>query len=509
MVPQPPHKDQSTLTKLSNSSSETQKFAEDLAIILQPGDLVALSGDLGAGKSVIARAIIRYIARDDELEVPSPTFTICQSYDTILPIAHYDLYRFSGPEELDEFAWQEELDEGCLIIEWPQNGFEQLPVGAIEIEIAIIDETSRKLHISGKSEFIERLDRSLEIRAFLEAAELQQVTRKSLSADASPRKYETFPQLDNSPLLMNSPATPDGPPVRDGKPYSQIAHIAENIDAFVAIGELLIDKGFRAPAQYQKNLKDGLLLLEDMGHGAIVDQNRAPIPERYLTAIEFLAEFHQQQFPSNISYDHGSSYTIPIYDREALKIEIELLLDWYAPHFGTNAISPNQISKFHQITDALFAELETSPTTLVLRDFHSPNIIWRDQETGTKRIGLIDFQDAVIGPQAYDVASLAQDARIDVSENLENALVNRYIKLRTAKDTAFDEAKFRTDYAIMAAQRNSKILGIFVRLNKRDDKPEYMAHLPRIREYLARNLKHPILSNYKIWLTQTIGFKVD
>lgn len=132
----------------------------------------------------------------------------------------------------------------------------------------------------------------------------------------------------------------------------------------------------------------------------------------------------------------------------------------------------------------------------MLRDFHSPNIVWRDDRKGHDRLGIVDFQDALIGPSAYDVASLAMDARVTVGPGMERTTVDAYVAARKAQG-GFDEKAFAEAYAIMAAQRNSKILGIFVRLNERDGKPDYLKHLPRIRDYLERALAHPALAELR------------
>jgi aminoglycoside/choline kinase family phosphotransferase len=137
--------------------------------------------------------------------------------------------------------------------------------------------------------------------------------------------------------------------------------------------------------------------------------------------------------------------------------------------------------------------------TWVIRDFHSPNIIWLPERTGILRVGIIDFQDAVLGPAAYDVVSLLQDARLDVPEQLELQLLTRYIKARRATDDSFDPAEFAELYAIMSAQRNTRLLGTFARLNRRDGKPQYLKHQPRIWTYLNRSLAHPALTTFRLW----------
>jgi aminoglycoside/choline kinase family phosphotransferase len=151
---------------------------------------------------------------------------------------------------------------------------------------------------------------------------------------------------------------------------------------------------------------------------------------------------------------------------------------------------------YHKEWNALLDRLQGREVTLMLRDFHSPNIIWRGDRSGHDRLGIVDFQDALIGPCAYDVASLAMDARVTMSPEIERETLDAYVAARYAAG-AFDEESFLESYAIMAAQRNSKILGIFVRLEKRDGKPYYLKHLPRIRDYLRRALSHPALASLR------------
>jgi aminoglycoside/choline kinase family phosphotransferase len=152
----------------------------------------------------------------------------------------------------------------------------------------------------------------------------------------------------------------------------------------------------------------------------------------------------------------------------------------------------------------LLSKPAAAPRTWTLRDFHSPNLIWLGQRPGIARVGIIDFQDAVLGPAAYDLASLLQDARLDVPEPLELALLMRYIKARRAADDSFDPAQFAELYAIMSAQRNTKLLGIFARLNRRDGKPQYLRHQPRIWTYLTRSLAHPALAPLREWYSANV-----
>jgi aminoglycoside/choline kinase family phosphotransferase len=140
----------------------------------------------------------------------------------------------------------------------------------------------------------------------------------------------------------------------------------------------------------------------------------------------------------------------------------------------------------------------------VLRDYHSPNLLWLPQREGIARIGLVDFQDALIGPAAYDVASLLQDARVDVPESMEMNLLGRYVRARLSQDRGFDTGAFTLLYATLAAQRATKILGIFARLQRRDGKPQYLRHMPRLWGYLQRSLAHPALAALKAWYAANV-----
>jgi aminoglycoside/choline kinase family phosphotransferase len=183
---------------------------------------------------------------------------------------------------------------------------------------------------------------------------------------------------------------------------------------------------------------------------------------------------------------------------EALLIEVELLPDWYLPKLEARISDSKRDSYLALWRDALLPAV-AAPPTWVLRDFHSPNLLWLPQREGVARIGLLDFQDAVMGAAAYDVASLLQDARVDVPELMEIALLSRYTRARLTADPTFDAPGFVQLYATLAAQRASKILGIFARLERRDGKPQYLRHLPRVWGYLQRSLAHPALAPLKTW----------
>ncbi len=195
----------------------------------------------------------------------------------------------------------------------------------------------------------------------------------------------------------------------------------------------------------------------------------------------------------------GSTHTLPRFDRAALEIEVDLLLDWYWPEVVGGPAPAAVRDEFHELWAPELDRMLGEPVGLFLRDYHSPNLFWRPDREGMARVGLIDFQDALIGPPAYDVASLLMDARCTVSEKMEVRLLSRYAVGRHNADPAFDPARFAAQYVVMGAQRATKILGIFARLDKRDGKPQYLRHMPRVWNYLMRALEHPSLSAIKGW----------
>jgi hypothetical protein len=180
-------------------------------------------------------------------------------------------------------------------------------------------------------------------------------------------------------------------------------------------------------------------------------------------------------------------------------VEVELALDWYAPTAARVTPASGARNQFLGLWRELLGPILAQPTSWTLRDYHSPNLHWLGGRDGLGRLGLIDFQDAVIGPPAYDVASLLQDARIDVPVELELRLIAHYARLRAARDARFDAADFAGAYAAMGAQRATKLLGTFTRLDRRDGKPQYLRLLPLVERRLARNLAHPLLRPLKSW----------
>ena len=493
--------DPTTFSLTLADETATAHLMADLALLISPGDVITLSGDLGAGKTAAARAMIRYLASDDTLEVPSPTFTLAQAYDLPpFPLVHADLYRIGDPSELEEIGLSPLPEATVVLIEWPERAPEALPKDRIDIALrpALVS-TARAAEVTGYGKAAAQVARLKTLRQFLNEAGYADATRQRMVGDASTRSYARLVRDDGVVILMNSPRRPDGPPVYEGKSYSAVVHLAEDVKPFVAIAGGLRERGFSTPVIHHTDLDNGFLITEDFGSAGFVEGDPArPIVERYHVAADMLAALHRVALPFILPLAPGLTYAIPTFDTDALLVEAGLMLEWYLPDRGVEPTNKMR-DEFVTMWRDLLSKPAAAARTWVIRDFHSPNLIWLDERSGIAKVGIIDFQDAVLGPAAYDLVSLAQDARIDVPEQLELALLVRYIKARRAADDTFDPAGFAALYAIMSAQRNTRLLGTFARLNRRDGKPQYLRHQPRLWTYLNRSLAHPLLAPVRAW----------
>jgi len=485
----------------------TRRLASDVAGILQGGDVVTLSGDLGAGKTTFARAVIRTLAGDSTLEVPSPTFTLVQTYALACQtVVHADLYRISDPADLSELGLEEVAGGGVTLIEWPEVAAALLPADRLDLRFSVPlsgQETLRQVRLSGLGTFGPRVERLLARRQFLDQSGFGGAHRYPLAGDASTRRYERLWLADRSVVLMDAPRRPDGPPLRHGLAYSAIAHLAEDVKPFVAMARGLRERGFSAPDIVAADLSEGLLIVEDLGDEGIATSAGEAIEERYAAAVDVLLALHRQALPAALRVAPRVEHWLPAYDSDAFLVELELLLEWYLPFCGASPGS-GASAQFLTLWGDVLNVISEAPQTWVLRDFHSPNLTWLDARTDTARVGLLDFQDAVMGPAAYDLVSLLQDARVDIAEPMEMALLSRYVVGRKATTPDFRAAPFLALYAALGAQRATKILGIFARLDRRDGKPQYLRHLPRLLGYLNRSLAHPTLEPLRAWYARNV-----
>ena len=292
-----------------------------------------------------------------------------------------------------------------------------------------------------------------------------------LAGDASFRRYFRVIEGGRRAVLM------DAPP----------AH--EDVRPFLAVARHLGAIGLSAPQPQAEDVAGGLLLLEDFGDdlvGPILRRDAADEAAIYGDAVALLARLARDPLPAGL----------PAYDRATMLREVGLFVDWYAPALELSVDRAGWQAAWEAV---LAPVLDPRPPVLVLRDFHVDNIMLLDRP-GLRRLGLLDFQDALAGHPAYDLVSLLQDARRDVPAALETAMLDRY-----ATAAGLDDATaFRAAYEVLGAQRNAKILGIFTRLWKRDGKRAYLAHQPRVWRYLERDLAHPALAPVAAWFAANI-----
>ncbi len=478
----------------------TVRLAEDVAAVLRSGDVLALSGDLGMGKSAFARALIRALADDPDLEVPSPTFTLVQPYETArLTVTHFDLYRLGDPQELVEIGLDDATRSGAALIEWPDRAAGHLPSHTVRVTITPGAGLDGRVFTfaADVGGFLGRLAHSLAIRALLAANGFGEAARRPVPGDASQRGHERVRAGDRTALVMDWPPRPSQPIMLDGLTYAELVHLSDDPAKFVGLSELLLAHGFLAPRVIAADHERRLLLQDDLGSETILDGGM-PIAECYLAAAELLAEKDKDTWPGSISVPGRGTVAIPAFDPRAMLVELSLAPDWYIRHVTGTDCAPEARAEFMALWAPLVDRLQTVEQGLVLRDVHSPNLLWQGGDDRRRRLGLIDHQDAMIGPAVYDLMSLATDVRTDVPPELRAAIKDRYAAVR-AETGPFDRDALEEAFALASTQRNTKILGGFARSAVRDGKDRYLRHLPRVRRLIVEALQHPVLLPLKLW----------
>ncbi len=323
-------------------------------------------------------------------------------------------------------------------------------------------------------------ERERQRRAFAARAGWGDATHRPLAGDASARRYERLTQGDVTAVLMDDP-----PP-------------GNSVGPFVRIAGLLRSMGYSAPEVFAADEAQGFALLEDFGDdsfSALLAGPDASSLERtlYEAAIDLLVDLHRQPVPPDL----------PCYDPAWMLSDATLFLETAID----DAVEPAMAQEFEAAWCRPLEEATQGSAVLCLRDFHAGNLMWLpargDGGCDTAefgRVGLLDFQDARLGPAAYDLVSLLQDARRDLGDGLEQAMLVRY--LRAFPD--LDEDEFRAAYAILGTQRALRIIGVFHRLVKRDDKPGYLNHLPRVWQHLDTNLAHLALAPVRAWFDRWV-----
>ena len=298
------------------------------------------------------------------------------------------------------------------------------------------------------------------IDQFLKNTGWADATRKLLAGDASNRRYDRLHKTDGQIAILM-----DAPPER-----------GEDVRPFLKVAEHLTSIGLSAPEIYHADNDLGLLLIEDLGDdlfARLMADDPTQQEPLYRAAIDALVHLHAAPAPD-----------LPICDAKWLTDMAAPAFDFYAPKNGREANTA-----FAAAFQPLATEVDTSGKVVILRDYHAENLLWLPGRQGAARVGLLDFQDALLGHPAYDLVSILQDARRDVAPEVEAQMIDHYLT-----QTDVDEDAFRRAYAVLGAQRNLRILGIFARLCLRDGKAHYVDLMPRVWNHLQHNLRHPELA---------------
>ncbi len=308
-------------------------------------------------------------------------------------------------------------------------------------------------------------DRAALAQAFLARTAWADATSSLLAGDASNRKYYRLRREDTGDTAVLMDAPPDK---------------GENVKPFIHIATYLTGVGLSAPRIFAQDEQHGFLLLEDLGDALFaraIPDDPSIEATLYTAATDALIALHDQTAPPGLAE----------YNADIMADMAALAFDWYAA--GSGAVDQGARLRFHEAMHTILTQHIARADVLIQRDYHAENLLWLPDREGVARVGLLDFQDAMLGHRAYDLVSLLQDARRDVPPAIEAQMIDRYV---TA--TGADPETFETAYRCLGAQRNLRILGVFARLCIRDGKDGYIDLIPRVWNHLQADLAHPALS---------------
>ncbi|NHF72949.1 tRNA (adenosine(37)-N6)-threonylcarbamoyltransferase complex ATPase subunit type 1 TsaE [Paracoccus xiamenensis] len=447
------------LLTLIGDADLTAAFARALAPELGAGDTLLLEGPVGAGKSHFARALIRARLANPAEDVPSPTFTLVQTYDGTPPIWHADLYRLTDPSEIDELGLIDALEDSIAVIEWPDR-MDPVP-GALTLRLSNDpDPALRRIEILGDPTRWARAVRAAERAGFAQGAGWAEAQVAFLAGDASARRYFRLERDGKTAVLMDADA--------------------DTLAPYLAMTDWLRDRGFDAPRVLAADRDRGLSLIEDFGDAQlarVIESDPAsagPLMERIAAMLARLASFPPA--PGILQLDGPE-----------MARQVGMFADHYPEAAGADAEAMAAAAQIAPTVARLHAHLCADlPPVTSLRDFHAENLIL----TADNRLGLLDFQDAVATHPGYDLVSVLHDARRSLPAEVEKAAIARFLA-----DTGLDPDRFRAAFALLGAQRNLRIMGIFTRLCLRDGKPRYLSFMPHTWALIGRETAHPALAD--------------
>ena len=272
-------------------------------------------------------------------------------------------------------------------------------------------------------------------------------------------------------------------------------HLGEDVGSFININHVLREFKLNVPEIFTIDKENGFLLLEDLGENIFSQILNSENEEQlYKQAIDVLVEIYKKDLNKFSNFTFLEKYSV-----EKLQDESQLFIEWYLKKYLKINITDTDIKNFKDIINKIFNNLDTKFEKLVLRDYHVDNLILQKSKLGLKQVGILDFQDAVLGSSSYDLISIIEDVRRPISKDLKNILIKYFID-----STGYDPNQLEKELAFYSVQRNLKILGIFSRLNLRDNKSKYMQYNDNAWKYIESNLNNPTMSDLKVWLKKIL-----
>lgn len=354
-------------------------------------------------------------------------------------------------------------------------------------------------------------DRELQRLDFLRTAGLADAARRPLPGDASTRRYErlttpagaTLMLMDQPPATESQPCDPSWTPAqRHAAGWNAVARLsAGRIEAFAAVAEHLRHAGLSAPDIVAVDAPGGLAVIEDFGDDLFARVIEAGEPQAplYIAAVDALARLHLTGLLPEVMPGLGGDWPLLTYDAVALQGGADLFVQWMPKLHAELDFGPAALEEWRAVWAPIAAMGEQKASVMAHRDYHAENLIWLPERSDYQRVGLIDFQDAVLAHPVWDLHSLLQDARRDVPPELEAVALEHYFDVMMV-----DREVYRRDYAALAALNEARILGVFARLIARDGKPRYRAFMPRMWAHLNANLNKPGLETVAAWFNRHV-----
>ncbi len=487
------------LCKQLKTEHQTEELAKTLARYAVAGDLIRLTGDLGAGKSTFARYFIKALGSQSK-HMPSPTYTLVQTYhDTRVPVAHIDCYRLGDPSELEALELNNYITHGIILAEWPDKGGHMLAEnqpdllpyhiqsfdnpGVLTAHFEIIEGDERKVLLTGSNSWQRRfglfdddhrrVPKMEDRQACLERWGYKDFRIEMLKQDWSFRTYWRIYVDDKTYVLMDAPSP------------------QESVEEFIAIGDYLNGVGLCAPKIYERDEQNGYLLLEDFGDELVLNLVNKPkeAEKWYEKAID--VQLHLSKCYQNAP--------VRTYNKIDLWAEVARFVDWYIPYATGRGCTLEERAEYKRLWQPLFDKMLAIPKTLMLHDYHVANMMVLNDapQNDLKSLGLLDFQDARIGPICCDVSILLRDIR----RNRDDALEARMIKRLVAGLEKTSQKEMEEVIHIASLHHTSRILGGLARLAVRDGHPEAVQNLaPRCWEIAMQCFAHPACKNIKTFL---------